>query len=52
MERITKWLTDVGLRLVVPRLFGALVIAVAAILLDAGLLGGEVFDALQALLAP
>lgn len=50
MKGIQKWLMDVGLRYVAPRLGGVLLLAVAGILADAGLLGGEVVDALQALL--
>lgn len=52
MKGMKTWLMDVGLRLVVPRLFAALVVFVAGTLLDAGLLGGEVVDALRALLVP
>lgn len=52
MKGISKWLMDVGLRVLAPRLAVALLVALAGILADAGLLGGEVVDALQALLAP
>lgn len=49
MKDTTKWLMDAALRHVAPRLALAALVALAGILADAGLLGGEVVDALQAL---
>lgn len=50
MKRVNQWLMDVGLRLVAPRLAVALLAALAGIAADAGLLGGEVADAVRAAL--
>lgn len=49
MKGTGKWLIDAALRHVAPRLALALLLAVATVLADAGLLEGAVVDALQAL---
>lgn len=51
-EDFVKWLMDVVVRTLAPRLFAGAVLFVAGILLDAGLLGGELVDGLRALLVP
>nr|DAJ63882.1 MAG TPA: hypothetical protein [Bacteriophage sp.] len=50
MKGFDKWLMDVGLRLVAPRLVVALLGAAAGIAADAGLLDGAVADAVRAAL--
>lgn len=47
-----EWLTDVALRILGPRLAVALLGAVVGFLADAGLLGGQLSDALLRLLGP
>lgn len=49
MKGINKWLIDVALPHVAPRLALTALVALAAILADAGLLDGQVVDALQQL---